>query len=302
MKRHYASLRNQQLAILLFLAFAACKKDQPSTPTTPQPPVILPQACKLVEETKDFPGDYEHYWYTYRQDGKLDSIYLATTPGTGYVAYCREDPDGFVWVSYSGSDGVHPSKYDALYTNGILQDSSKFPTTLATSMELWTGTRTENNPGYGYNFQYKSNGKLDGYQQTAPFVTGLLVGLGLEYTPDGDIDNMVWNVTTGPRQSSTVKVTGYDGHPSPYTGIAGWVFLNPSVGWDNSEYDALLWALSPHNPTGSVFDNGTEKWTETYSYEYNTQGLPTKRTIVLTNSNSPGNSSTRYYTYTYSCK
>lgn len=300
MKRHYTSIRNLHLAILILLAFAACKKVlPPSTPVTPQPPIILPQTCKLVGETNNFPGNYQEYRYTYGKDGKLDSIYLATVPGAVAIDYCREDPDGFVWVSYSGGDGIHPNKSDYLY-NSTLQDSSKFPLTLQTSTELWTGTRIENTPGYGYNFQYKANGKLDGFQQTAPFVTGLLLGLGVEYTPDGDIDNMTWNVTTGPRKSSTVKVSGYDGHPSPYTGIAGWVFLTPAVGWTSSEYDPLLYALSPHNPTGSVYDNGTDKWTEKITYEYNTKGLPTKRTVVR--QTPTGYSFTYTHTYTYDCK
>ena len=91
--------------------------------------------------------------------------------------------------------------------------------------------------------------------------------MGVEYNSTGDITTMVYNVTTGPRVSSTVTATGYDNHPSPYTGIAGWVFLTPSVVWISSTYEPLLYALSPHNPTGSELVTILGKWTDKMTYE-----------------------------------
>lgn len=242
---------------------------------------------------------YEHYWYTYTADGKLDSIYYSEVTAPGYVAYCKEDGNGFVWIDYRGSDGVHPSKIDNQYNN-LTQDSTNLPTTLATS--LVDGVEPNvSNPGYGYNFFYKATGQFDGFQQTATFVTGLLIGMGVEYNATGDVSTMTYNTTTGPRSTSTVTASGYDGHPSPYTGIAGWVFLTPAVNWTGSVYEPLLYALSPHNPGTSVFDGGAEgKWIDQMTYEYNTEGYPTTRTVVTAD---PKGSATTYTnTYTYKCQ
>jgi hypothetical protein len=182
-----------------------------------------------------------------------------------------------------------------------MQDSTSLPTQLSTSYQL---ENQANTTGYGYTFQYKTNGKLDGYVQTATFVTGLLEGMGVEYNSDGDVTTLSYSTITGPKSSATITVSGDDGHPSPYTGIAGWVFLTPAVCWTCSTYQPILYALSPHNPTGDRFTTsaGTGGINETFTYEYNTQGYPTKRTAVRTNSDGSPGSVTITDTYTYKCQ
>jgi hypothetical protein len=96
-----------------------------------------------------------------------------------------------------------------------------------------------------------------------------------------------------------VTAAGYDGHPSPYSGISGWVFLTPAVQWVGAVYQPLLYALSPHNPGQDQIDNGTDKWSDAMTYTYNAQGFPITRTVVSTTPT--GSSSTYTDTYSYSC-
>ncbi len=290
-------LRRKKLFTICFAVFifGACQKT--TTPFTPPPPPPPTNSCLLIDETKSFAGNFDHYWYTYTKDNKLDSIYYADYPGATLTGYCKEDPDGFLWITYKGTDGKTPNKFDYLYTGGM-QDSANLPTSLATSYQLYyDGINTA---GYAYTFQYKADGKFDGYYQSAPFVTGLLYGLGVEYDNNGDISTMVYSVITGPKLSSTVTANGFDGHPSPYSGIAGWIFLTPATQWTSPEYEQMFYALSPHNPTGSKINFGTSILTDVMSYEYNSQGYPTKRTVIRTDSS--GNSTTITHTYAYKCQ
>jgi hypothetical protein len=299
--RSYSHSRRIQLPafFILFLAFAACKKSNNGT-FPPQPPLIIHSSCSLVDEIEIGQANPQHYWYTYTANGKLDSIYYEQGTGFGAVAYLKEDADGFLYTNYTGTDGKTPNLFDNLY-NSKMQDSTTLPTQLSTSFQL---ANQPNTTGYGYNFQYKANGKLDGYAQTATFVTGVLEGMGVEYNTDGDITSLSYSLITGPKIGATVTVSGYDGHPSPYTGIAGWVFLTPAVCWTCSTFEPVLYALSPHNPTGDSYttSTGTGGIKEAFTYEYNTQGYPTKRTMVRTNSDGTPGSATFTDTYTYKCK
>ncbi len=282
------------VAVALSL-LSACKKDT-NKPIIPIPPTGS-SPCRLTDEIKNFQSGYEHYWYTYTEEGKLDSIYFSQNPNGGYVAWCREDNAGFLWKTFQNTDGQQPNLYDNVY-NTATQDSTNLPTTLQNSYQLFDGI---NHSAGGYEFQYKSNGLLDGYIQTWNGVTppGLEYGMGVEYSTEGDVTDIVYNTITGPKTSTTVKAKGFDGHPTPWTGISGWVFLTPAVGWISSEYDPMFYALSAHNPTGSTFTSGTQVWKEDISYDYNDQGFPTKRTVVRTGPS--GDSFTYYHLYTYDC-
>ncbi len=287
------------IIVLLSVVFSSCHKTvssiKPPTGTSLSP-------CRLTDEDNTGYFGYRHYWYTYTEEGKVDSIYYSEYAPSGHsapVAFCRQDGTGFLWKSYLNVTAQSPPEtFDYVY-NSLLQDSSQMPTTLETNFTLFDGIST---PSGGYSFQYKANGLLDGFvQHNAKPLTGIEYGLGTGYDENGDIQFIKWDVITGPRLTAKATATGYDKHPSPWAGsIATYAFVSPSINWTSSEYDPLFFALSAHNPTGSVYTTGADKeWEEKYAYEYNDRGQPTSRTTVRTTTNG-GLISTRQ-TYTYNC-
>jgi len=146
-----------------------------------------------------------------------------------------------------------------------------------------------------YAFSYNNKQQLIKVSETTPQPNDYEWVLDINYDQNDNVAQLVYSYSTGPRDVSTITVTGYDDKPNPFSATPYWKFVDQR--WTSGDPRAVINALSKNNPL--KYELGTSQ-TETFTYVYNDKGYPSSMSFTRTLHPS-GNAASFTDRYTYDC-
>lgn len=261
----------------LLLAFIGCKKGGSPPPLTPE------QAqCLISGESTSLVGNEKTFEYHFDEDGNPKEVKVFNRYGDLDMTYTIYSDR----VIRSYDDFIIELKYDADIFNSLPSKAQ---------ISITEGVTTQVNY-YTYFFFYDNKDRLTTVSEQTDYVPNDLEwDLHISYNEKGNVDALQYEITTGPRGTTTIVPTGYDNNPSPYAGIKCWQFLMINFGWDNYDPEPVITALSKNNLLG--YNYGSSK--REMIYKYNGDGYPIERA----NTGTPASSSSSFLqTFAYNCK
>jgi hypothetical protein len=258
------------------LILGGCSKDKALAP-------LKTSNCVLQSEATTLIGNDATWTYEYDQDGNPKVI----TKMNRYGGVENKVEIVFDGTIITRSNAILKTGYDAAIMLAL-------PTKADVSITMG-GVEQRNY--WSYFFFYDAKGRLVKVgEQTNNVTNDHEYDLTITYDDNDNVTQLFYERTTGPRDPiPTVKVSGYDDKPSPYTGVKSYKFLMNNYNWDNYDPGYILQALSANNP----LDYTVGDFTRTMSYKYNEHGFPTE--CLNTNQNANG-TATFLQTFSYLCK
>lgn len=262
---------------------SACKDDD--NQTTPSKPA----ACRVIKEYKTGTLDYTAYEYEGDLPKKIVGYNEVEIPETTLEVLALEvrktsNPSGFRTVL-----STH-------YESDYLRVS---PSSASISITYDNITTTDANT---FLYRYDNKGRMVEVIQQTPNVTAdNEYILTISYDDNDNVIRLRYDPFTGLREEITIiDVSGYDNNPTPYAGVTGWKYLMSNFTWNNHDPLPVILALTKNNPgTYHLFYKGDEKFSASFTYEYNDDGFPVRRDHVNKNETSESRFSTAYE---YECK
>lgn len=269
------------LVALMVTVLISCKKDKGNS-GGPTPP---PAACKLISETTNLPGNTRTWNYVYDAKGLTT---VKSNAGNGGTDQTYEIQSSLVVVTQlSNINWVYAYQTSDLQTGHPFEGHD----------EIHEGIMSR--VAWYYEFGYDAQGRLNDVKEFTDFPGDAEWGVSIIYNDNSNVSELRYYWHAGPKLDvPPIVITGYDDKPSPYANIKGWQFYKINYGWDSSDPEALLSALSKNNPTGFTTGAGSTKYTIKMDYTYNDAGFPTIRNRTNTNSNG---TISYTHTYTYEC-
>jgi hypothetical protein len=270
------------VAFGMALLFFGCKKDtvNPITPASIE--------CILTNEVSNSNGSNFPLLYEYDANGnplKITRYRPNGSPESTIDLYYNST----VFTGSSSSTGkpvVTNVKYDA----DLFLEKLPYKAEVSITIDGITQVNYQQ-----YFFFYDSKNRLTKVGQQTIFIGDNEWDLNIYYNDKDNVTGLQYEWTTGPNVVlEPITVVAYDNNPTPYASISMYKFLG-NFGWESSDPEPILTALSKNNPLDYTFGTFKRKM----SYLYNDQGFPTQR--VNTNTNSTGDY-TFTQTFTYNCR
>ncbi len=287
--KKYISMMPVTLVLLVILF--SCKKNTTVTAITPP----TPQAkCVIKTETTGLSGNEKNFEYQFGDKGKLTKVKVLHPTGALLTTY--DIGSNTVTTNstsrYSGKPTFASTRYE---TSDI---TTGMPARAFVSINDGDTTRVNY---YTYFFFYNDKDLLIKVGEQTDYVIGdQEYDLNIFYNEKGNVTGLQYEWTTGPRDViPPVTVTAYDDNPTPFAGVKGWPFFMINFAWDNYDPEPILTALSKNNPLDFSVGTGTNLFTRTMVYQYNSDGFPTER--KNTNKNENGEY-TFLQTFSHTCK
>ncbi len=279
------------LVTLLVLALMGCKKNAPN-----QMPGTVGAKCLLTSETDLLTGNEKKFDYQYDDKGLLTSVTATTLQYSAPLGTYATAGSG-VTYSYPTNVPGKTGKIITIYDQSATNVYNELPTKASVSITIDDTLKTNY---YTYFFFYNDKKQLVKVGEQTDYIVGdWEYDLNISYNDQGNVSQLAYEWTTGPRDITIYTVTAYDDKPTPYAGVKGWPFFTINFAWNNYDPEPIITALSKNNPLNYSTGSGSTLFTREMSYTYNSNGFPIERDN--TNKNING-TYTFSQNFAYNCK